>query len=224
LVFVIGFVSNVEHNLEEPRVARFVDRLGSFARVITFDKRGTGLPDRVPIATLERRMNDVRAVMDAVGVERAVLLGISEGGPMCMLFAATYPERTAALALYGSFARAVWAPDYPWGRTDQEFEARIAAIKETWGTGASALMFAPSAAADPAFREWCAGYERQGASPGAAEALMRMNREIDARHVLDAIRVPTFVIHRTGDRVARVEHGRYIAERIPGAKYVELPG
>jgi len=118
LVFVIGFVSNVEHLPEEPRVARFVDRLGTFARVITFDKRGTGLSDRVPIATLEQRMDDVRAVMDAVGVERAVLLGISEGGPMCMLFAATYPERTVALALYGSFARFIWAPDYTWARTD----------------------------------------------------------------------------------------------------------
>lgn len=174
LVFVNGFVSNVEHILEEPRIARFVDRLGSFARVITFDKRGTGLSDRVPIATLEQRMDDVRAVMDAVGAERAVLLGISEGGPMCMLFAATYPDRTVALALCNSFARSAWAPDYTWARTDQELEAFIVAMKETWGTGASALRFAPSAAGDPAFREWCARYERQGASPGAVEALLRM--------------------------------------------------
>jgi class 3 adenylate cyclase len=169
-------------------------------------------------------MDDVRAVMDTVGSQRAALLGISEGGPMSLLFAATYPERTAALVLYGSFARSAWAPDYTWGRTQEEFEALITGVRDAWGTGASRQRFAPSLANDPAFREWCAGYERQGASPGAAETLFRMNREIDTRHVLDVIRVPTLVVHRTGDRAVRVEHGRYLAERIPGAKYVELPG
>jgi len=225
LVVVPGFVSNVEHFMEEPRLARFLERLQSFSRMILFDKRGTGLSDRTAsMATLEQRMDDVRAVMDTVGSQRAALLGVSEGGPMCLLFAATYPERTAALVLYGSFARPAWAPDYTWGSTQEQFQARLTELREAWGTGASRQQFAPSLADDPAFREWCAGYERHGASPGAAETLFRMNREIDARHVLDAIRVPTLVIHRTGDRVVRVEHGRYMAERIPGAKYVELPG
>ena len=225
LVVVPGFVSNVEHFMEEPRLARFAERLQSFSRVIQFDKRGTGLSDRTAsIATLEQRMDDVRAVMDTVGSQRAALLGVSEGGPMSLLFAATYPERTAALMLYGSFARSAWAPDYTWGRTQEEFEALIAGVRETWGTGAMHQRLAPSLADDPSFREWFAGYERQSASPGAVETLLRMNRDIDARHVLDAIRVPTLVIHSTGDRTMRVEHGRYMAERIPGAKYVELSG
>ena len=225
LVFVPGFVSHLEHQLAEPRTARFFERLASFSRVIRFDKRGTGLSDRaVPIPTLEQRMDDVRAVMEAVGSQRAALFGISEGGPMSALFAATYPERTIALVLYGSFARSAWAPDYPWGRTAEHREARIAAMREAWGTGVLPATFSPSLAGDPAHVEWCAVFERQSASPGAVEALQRMNWDIDARHVLDAIRVPALVLHRSGDRVVRVEHGRYIAERIAGAKYVELPG
>jgi len=225
LVVVPGFVTNVEHFLEEPRLADFFARLGSFARLIWFDKRGTGLSDRtVAVPTLEQRMDDVRAVMDAVGSQRAVLFGISEGGPMCLLFAATYPERTAALVLYGSFARVAWAPDYLWGITREDFEKRVIVTRETWGTGSTAARFAPSLAGDRLFLEWLAGYERRGASPGAAEALGRMNMEIDVRHVLDAIRVPTLVLHRTGDRVVSIEHGRHLAERIPGARYVELPG
>lgn len=225
LVFVPGFVSHLEQQLEESRSARFYEQLASFSRLIRFDKRGTGLSDRtVPIPTLEQRMDDVRAVMGAVGSQRAALFGISEGGPMSVLFAATYPERTTALVLYGSFARAAWAPDYPWGRTAEERETRIAAMREAWGTGVLPTAFAPSLATDPAYVEWCATFERQSASPGAVEALLRMNGEIDARHVLDAIRVPTLVLHRTGDRVVRVEHGRYIAERVAGAEYVELAG
>ncbi len=225
LVIVPGFVSNIEHMLKEPRLARFYERLELFSRVIHFDKRGTGLSDRAAsIATLEQRMDDVRAVMDAVGSQRAALLGFSEGGPMSVLFAATYPERTIALVLWGGFARTAWAPDYTWGRTEAEFEERVGRMRGGWGTGVSIQFFAPSVANDPAFREWFAGYERQGASPGAMETLQRMNQEIDARHVLDAIRVPTLILHRTGDRAIRVEHGRYMAERIPGAKYVELPG
>jgi pimeloyl-ACP methyl ester carboxylesterase len=225
LVLVPGFVSHVEQQVEEPRSARFYERLASFSRLIRFDKRGTGLSDRtVPIPTLEQRMDDVRAVMDAVGSQRAALFGVSEGGPMAALFAATYPERTIALVLYGSFARSAWAPDYPLGRTAEERDARIAAMREAWGTGVLPVTFAPSLAGDPAYVEWCAAFERQSASPGAVEALQRMNWEIDARHVLDAIRVPTLVVHRSGDRVVRVGHGRYIAERVAGAKYVELPG
>ncbi len=225
LVLVPGFVSHLELQREDPRAARFFERLESFSRLIRFDKRGTGLSDRtVPVPTLEQRMDDVRAVMDAVGSERAALFGISEGGPMSMLFAATYPERARALVLYGTFARAVWAPDYPFGRRDDERAARTAALVERWGTGVVASIYVPSLVSDPAFVEWCARFERQSASPGAVAALQRMNGEIDARHVLDAIRVPALVLHRTGDRAIRVEHGRYIAERIAGAKYVELPG
>lgn len=225
VVLVPGGFSHLEHMQLEPRVVRFDRRLASFARLITFDKRGTGLSDRVgDIPTLEQRMDDVRAVMDAVGCERAALVGISEGGPMSMLFAATYPERTVALVLYGTFARGSWAEDYPWARRAEEREAAMAAIRRVWGTGQSIERYAPSLAGDEAFRQWWAALERTAMSPGALIALTRMNAEIDARHVLDAIRVPTLVLHRTDDRVARVEHGRYIAERVPGAKYVELPG
>jgi pimeloyl-ACP methyl ester carboxylesterase len=225
VVLVPGAFTHLEHAQLQPRAVRFAGRLASFSRLITFDKRGTGLSDRtVAVPTLEQRMDDVRAVMDAVGSERAALIGASEGGPMSMLFAATYPERTVALVLFGTFARASWADDYPWARRPEEREAQIAAIRSSWGTGASVERYAPSLAGDDAFRQWWAALERTAASPGAAIALARMNAEIDARHVLDAIRVPTLVMHRRDDRVVGVEHGRYIAERVPGAKYVELPG
>jgi len=171
LVIVPGFVSHVEHVLEEPRAAQFFNRLASFCRLIRFDKRGTGLSDRVgTIPALEQRMDDVRAVMDAVGADRAALLGISEGGPMCALFAATYPERTSALIMYGAMARIAWAPDHPWGRTREEMEARVDLVERRWGTGASADIYAPSLTGDEYFRKWLAAYERTSAtrsSPGA---------------------------------------------------------
>lgn len=224
LVLVPGFVSHLELQLEDPPYADFTERLGPFCRLIRFDKRGTGLSDRtVPIATLEERMDDVRAVMDAAGSERAALFGFSEGGPMSMLFAATYPERTVALILYGSYARSQSAPDYSLWRDDRR-DVRRAKLIEGWGTGVLPALFFPSRQADPAFVEWCAKFERQSASPGALAALLRMNADIDARHVLDAIRVPTLVLHRSGDPSIPVEHGRYVAERIAGAKYVELSG
>ena len=220
LVLVPGFVSHVEGWWEEPLCARFLERLASFSRLILFDKRGTGLSDReAGVPTLEQRMDDVRAVMAAAGSERAAVLGISEGGAMSALFAATYPERTAALVLYGTFAEfRSWVP------TPQQFEHFLHAIDETWGTGQSLPRFAPSVADDPRIRRWWARFERAGASPGAAMALMRMNSEIDVRHVLPAIRVPTLVLHRTGDVTVDVEAGRYQAAHIPGAKYVELSG
>jgi pimeloyl-ACP methyl ester carboxylesterase len=225
LVMVPGFVSHVELPWGNPRPTQFLIRLASFCRLIRFDKRGTGLSDRVgTIPTLEERMDDVRAVMDAVGSDRAALLGMSEGGPMCALFAASYPERTSALIMYGAMARMAWAPDHPWGRTREELEARLKAVEQAWGTGASVDLYAPSLAGDEHYRTWQATWERAGASPGAALALLRMNMEIDARHVLPSIRVPTLVIHRTDDRAVKVEQGRCIAERIPGAKYVELTG
>jgi pimeloyl-ACP methyl ester carboxylesterase len=220
LVLVPGFISHVEEWWEEPLCARFLERLTSFSRLILFDKRGTGLSDREGgVPTLEQRMDDVRAVLTAAGSERAAVLGISEGGAMSVLFAATYPDRTAALVLYGTFAEfRSWVP------TPQHLEHFLHAIDEGWGTGQSLPHFAPSVADDPRFRRWWARHERLGASPGAAMALMRMNSEIDVRHVLPAIRVPTLVLHRAGDVTVDVEAGRYQAAHIPGARYVELPG
>jgi pimeloyl-ACP methyl ester carboxylesterase len=225
LVYIPGFISNVEHFWDDARTAHFLERLASFSRLIWFDKRGTGLSDRgVPVPTLEQRMDDVRCVMDAVGSERATILGVSEGGPMSALFAATYPRRTTALVLVGSLARTAWAPDYPWGRTRDEFEARVSAIRNAWGTGTVWMAMAPSLAKDETYQAWCAMLERQSASPSAAETLFRMNYDIDARHVLPAIAVPTLILHRTGDPTTKVEHGRYLAEHIASAKYVEALG
>ena len=227
LVLVPGWVSHVECVWDDPGFARFLGRLAAFSRLIIFDKRGTGLSDRVPgIPTLEERMDDVRTVMDAAGSERAVLCGISEGGPMSVLFAATYPERTASLVLYGAQAKVTPDPSYPWGWTLEQLDAFVAAVKASWGQEDSRTlaMLAPSVADDLALRHWWARYERQSASPGAFAALFRMNAEIDVRSVLPTIRAPTLVLHREGDRCVTVDQGRYLAEHIPGAKYVELPG
>jgi pimeloyl-ACP methyl ester carboxylesterase len=225
LVYVPGFVSNVEMTWEEPSVARFFERLASFSRLILFDKRGTGMSDRdVGFPTLEDRMDDVRAVMDAVGAERAALLGESEGGNMSMLFAATYPERTAALLLFGCFARRIWAPDYPWAPAPEERQSWYRQIEEQWGGPFDVSVLAPSRANDPSFTNWFGTYLRMGASPRAAVTLARMNTEIDVRDVLPAIRVPTLMMHRRDDRGANFEEGQYIAARIPGAKLVALEG
>ena len=218
LVFVPGFISHVDHVWDEPRWAGFLERLASFSRLICFDK--TGLSDRVSaIPTLEERMDDVRAVMDAVGSERAALFGISEGGPMSLLFAATYPERTIALTLFGSYAlfpTAVMAPERLAGFLQE--------VEELWGTGKLVPRFAPSLADDAAFRSWWARFERLGASPSAVNTLMRMNSEIDIRGVLPAIHVPTLIMQRAGDARVNVAAGRYLAQHIDGARYVELPG
>jgi pimeloyl-ACP methyl ester carboxylesterase len=225
LVFVPGFVSHVEYVWEHPTPARFFQRLASFSRLIRFDKRGTGLSDRgVETPTLEERMDDVRAVMDAVGSERAALFGISEGGPMSLLFAAAFPNRTSALVLCGTYARRSWAPDHPFGWTDEQWRKALESIERDWGGAWGLDTIAPSGAHDESFVQWMANYTRLAASPGAAMAVWRMNRDIDVRHVLPAIRVPTLVLHQTGDRIVRVEQGRYLAERIPGARLVELPG
>ena len=227
LVFVMGWVSHLEYFWEEPTFAQFLMRLASFSRLILFDKRGTGLSDRVPVTelpTLEQRMDDVRAVMDAVGSERAALCGVSEGGPMCSLFAATYPEKTSALVMIGTYAKRIWAKDYPWAPTAEHRQEFYEEMQREWGGPVGLEERAPSVADDPHFRDWWATYLRMGASPGAALALTKMNAEIDVRHVLPSIRVPTLVIHRAGDACLKVEEGRYVAEKIPGAKYVELPG
>lgn len=227
LVFVMGWISHIEYFWREPGFARFLRRLASFSRLILFDKRGTGLSDRVQLhelPTLEQRMDDVRAVMEAVGSERAALCGVSEGGPMSALFAATYPERTAALVMIGTYAKRIWAPDYPWAPSAEHRAHFFEEIQEHWGGPVGIEERAPSKRDDPQFREWWATYLRMGASPGAAVALTKMNAEVDVRNVLPTIRVPTLVLHRAGDMCLKVEEGRYVAERIPAAKYVELPG
>jgi len=225
LVFVPGFVSHLEAQWDYPSSERLLDGLGAFSRLIRFDKRGTGLSDRdVPIPTLEQRMDDVRAVMDATGSQRAALLGASEGGPMSCLFAATYPERTKALVLYGSFARYSWAQDHTCGRTEEQLAQGLAHIEKYWGTPSSTIRLAPSAANDEAFMTWSARYFRLAASPGGAKAITKLNSEIDVRPVLQAIRVPTLVLHRTGDGMVSIDQGRYLAAHIAGAKLVELTG
>lgn len=227
LVFVMGWVSHLEYFWKEPKFARFLMRLASFARLILFDKRGTGLSDRVPnneLPTLEQRMDDVRAVMDAAGSERAALCGVSEGGPMCSLFAATYPEKTFALVMIGTYAKRLRDEQYPWGPTTEERQHFFDEIRTSWGGPVGLEERAPSVANDPQFRDWWATYLRMGASPGAALALTQMNAEIDVRPVLPTIRVPTLVIHRTGDQCLRVEEGKYVANQIPGARFLELPG
>jgi pimeloyl-ACP methyl ester carboxylesterase/DNA-binding winged helix-turn-helix (wHTH) protein len=227
LIFVMGWVSHLEYFWNEPSFAGFLNRLASMSRLILFDKRGTGLSDAVPVSqlpTLEQRLDDVRAVMEAAGSKRAVLLGVSEGGPMCSLFAATYPERTQALIMIGSYARRIRDTDYPWGTTREERDAFCQKIVDEWGGPVGIEERAPSKAADPAFREWWASYLRMGASPGAAVALTRMNAEIDIRGVLPSIQVPTLVLHRAGDRCLRIEEGQYLASRIRGATFVKLDG
>jgi DNA-binding winged helix-turn-helix (wHTH) protein/pimeloyl-ACP methyl ester carboxylesterase len=227
LVFVMGWVSHLEYFWREPSFARFLTRLASFSRLILFDKRGTGLSDRVPISrlpTLEQRMDDVRAVLDAVGSRRAALIGVSEGGPMCSLFAATYPEKTLALVMIGTYAKRVRAADYPWAPSPEERQHFFEEMRRDWGGPVGIEERAPSVAHDPRFREWWATYLRMGASPGAALALTQMNAEIDVRQVLPSVHVPTLVIHRAEDQCLKVEEGRYVARSIPGARYVELPG
>jgi pimeloyl-ACP methyl ester carboxylesterase/class 3 adenylate cyclase len=220
LVMVPGFVSNIENYWDEPDLARFLRRLATYARVVTFDKRGTGMSDRVAeLPGLDQRMDDLRAVMDAAGVEQAALLGISEGAPLSILFAATYPDRCLALVLYGSFSRfAYWFP------TEEALQAFFGYVEKSWGTGGSVQRFAPSRANDPTFQRWWGRNERLGASPAAVGALMRMNSQINISGVLPTVRVPTLVIHRTGDKTVNVEGGRDVAKHIPGARFVEFPG
>jgi pimeloyl-ACP methyl ester carboxylesterase len=227
IVFVMGWVSHLEYFWKHHLFASFLDRLASFSRLILFDKRGTGLSDRVPLSelpTLEQRMEDVHAVMDAVGSEQAVLIGVSEGGPMCSLFAATYPERTSALVMIGTYAKRMREKDYPWAPTPERLESFLEKMRRDWGKPVGIEERAPSMVDDEAFRDWWATYLRMGASPGAAVALTKMNAEIDVRSVLPLIRVPTLVIHRSGDLCLKVEEGRFVASLIPGSKYVELDG
>lgn len=226
LLFAPGYLSHLEQNQWWPAYARFFERMASFSRLIVFDRRGTGLSDRIlTLGSFEELMDDIGVVLDAVGSERAALFGGAEGGPMCALFAATFPERTSALVLGASYARRGWATDYPWG-LDEETQQRILdGYEERWGRpGFGARAIAPSLADDERFQTWYAQAQRFSGTPASAREWFRITMEIDIRDVLLAIRVPTLVIHRTGDRVIPIESGRYLAQHIPGAKLVELPG
>ena len=227
LVLAHGWVSHLDMQWEEPHLAAFLSRLASFARLITFDKRGTGLSDRVglnELPTLEQRMDDLRAVMDAAGSERAALLGVSESGGMCLLFAATHPERVRSVLTFGSYAKRIRSPDYPWAPTRDEREAAYREIPDTWGTTKGMETVFPSMIGDQAFEEWLGAYLRASASPAAAVALLRMNSEVDTRAILPAVRVPALIMNRIEDGDVRVEEARYIASRIPEAKLKLFPG
>jgi pimeloyl-ACP methyl ester carboxylesterase/class 3 adenylate cyclase len=225
LVFVPGFVSNIEHYWDMPGVPAILNRLGSFARVVLFDKRGTGLSDPVAGAPpLEQRMDDMQAVMDEVGLERAALFGISEGGPASVLFAATYPDRTNALVLYGSTPRFRTDDDISWGATDEQMEYVLTEASTRWGEGALLAAFAPSAADDPAMEDVWGRFQRAGASPAMGRAVLAALFEIDVRDILPTIQVPTLILHRAGDLIAPVQGARLMAEKIPNARYVEFEG
>ena len=229
LVVIMGSWWHLEFQWTDPSTDRFLRRLAGFARVILYDKRGTGLSDRVheaDLPSLEERMDDLRAVLDAVGSERCALFGDSEGGPMAILYAATYPERTSHLLLYGSYARMAAAPDYPAGTPQAILDTFIEGAAATWGEPDPAMLrlFAPSLPPDAPEVEWLAAMSRHAVSPRGMRTLMRMMMETDVRGALAAVSTPTLVLHRGGDRVCPAAGGRYLAEHIPGARYVELPG
>jgi len=226
IVYVPGWVSNIDLMWQSPRLVKFLKGLAKFARVILFDKRGTGLSDRVTdLSTLEERMDDIRAVMDAVDSKRAVLFGHSEGGSVSALFAATYPMRTHALITFGVFAKRRYSEDYPWAPTDEERQEVYDMIENSWGSGDMNLAsLAPSAADDKVFMDWLASYFRSGASPSAAMVLTKMNTQVDIIDILDTIDVPTLLLYRTNDIDVKIEEGRFIAERIKGSKFVEFEG
>jgi pimeloyl-ACP methyl ester carboxylesterase len=227
LVLAPGWPSHLEHGWEQPRLAHFYRRLAAFSRLILFDKRGVGLSDRVPPSDLpgiERRMDDLRAVLDAVGSGHAAILGISDGGPNALMFAATYPDRTDAVVLLNSYSRRLRSPDYPWGPSSEDWDGIIATIDTAWGQPLFLETLFPSMVDDAQFATWWSALLRRSSSPTSAIAYLRMNALIDVRAVLPAVHVPTLVLHRAGDAICPVEGGRFMAERVPGARFVELPG
>ncbi len=227
LVLVHGWVSHIDLQWDEPRLAAFLGQLASFARLITFDKRGTGLSDRVALdqlPTLELRMDDLRAVMDAAGSEQATIFGVSEGGAMSLLFAATHPERLRSLITFGTYAKRIQSPDYPWAPTRQEREAGYKEILEVWGTTAGMGTVFPSMIGNRAFEDMLGVYLRAAASPAAAVAVSRMNSEADIRAVLPLVRVPALIMNRVEDGDVQVDEARYIAAQIPGARLKLFPG
>jgi class 3 adenylate cyclase len=220
IVMAPGFVSHIDNYWTEPRLARWLERLARGCRVVLFDKRGTGLSDSVPeLPAMDERMDDVRAVMDAVGIDKAAIFGISEGGSLAAFFAACHPEKCTALVLYGAFARFT-----DWFATEEELQALFDYIDSDWGSGESLPLFAPTLAKDQMLKEWWGRFERLGANPAAAIALMRMNSQIDISHVMPSIRVPTLVLHRTEDTTINIHGGRELARLIPNAELVEFPG
>ncbi|MEQ9169104.1 MAG: alpha/beta fold hydrolase [Fulvivirga sp.] len=226
LVYIPGWVSNIDWMWACPELVDFLQELGKICRVILFDKRGTGLSDRVvELSTLEERMDDIRAVMDAVGSEKAILFGHSEGGCVSALFAATYPNRVISLIAFGIFAKRRYAPEYPWAPTDEQRQVVYDMIENNWGSGDMNLeSLAPSKADDRVFMDWLANYFRSGASPSAAMVLTKMNTEVDIINILGSIKVPTLLMQRTHDIDVKVEEGRFIADRIKEARFVELEG
>lgn len=223
VALIFGWISNIERVWEEPRFARFLSRLASFSRLILFDKRGTGLSDRpTDTPTLEERMEDLHAVLDAVESESAFVMGYSEGGPMCALFAATYPERTRGLVMMGSYPRRYRCEGFPIGPDKAEIDAFIDAIEANWGGPFAIEARAPSVANDPKFLDWWARFLRSSTSPAAAKALTTANMQIDVRDILPAIKVPTLLVHAVGDRTCSVDFSRYMVRRIPGAQLVEI--
>ena len=225
LVWIPPWISQVEYLWAEPSMAAVMDRLTSFARVITFDRRGSGLSDPLQGApTLEEQMDDVLAVLDAAGSKEAAIAATLEGGPMAAVFAATHPDRVSALIMYSTFARAVWAPDYTFAWPAAERKAKMDASVQRWGEGLVAGSVAGSRMHDPRFMEWAGRLERLAASPGTIARIFDLIGEFDVREVLPSIRVPTLIMHRREDTFIKVEHSRYIAEHIPGARYVELEG
>jgi class 3 adenylate cyclase len=225
MVWVPPWISHVEYLWAEPSLERFAERLTSFGRLITFDRRGSGLSDPfLGAPTLEQQMDDVLAVMDAAGSKRAAICGTLEGGPMAALFAATHPDRVSALVLYATFARATWAPDYDWAWTAEHRNEQMDELVEHWGEGLVASGVAPSMRGEPGFMEWAGRLERLAASPGTIRRIFDLIGAFDVRDVLQSIRVPTLVMHREQDSFIKVEHSRYIASKVPGARYVELEG
>jgi len=225
ILFVPGFISHVEHLWEEPGLARFFNRLSSFARLIVYDRRGTGLSDRLgQMPTHEEEIADINAVLDAVGSERAALMSYTVGGQLASIYAYTNPERTAALLMYATIARATFAPDYPWAHSQQQREERMAEMAANWGQGSLLEVIAPSAAGDARLRAWLGRMERLSISPGSLRQMTDAIGQTDVREILAEIRVPTLIVHRVDDQAIDPGHSRYLAENIPGAKLVELPG
>jgi class 3 adenylate cyclase/pimeloyl-ACP methyl ester carboxylesterase len=220
IIIIPGFISHIEHAWDAPDQARWLNHLGRRARVVMFDKRGTGLSDRLgQLPNLDQRMDDARAVMDAAGIERATIMGVSEGGSLAVLFAASHPGRCSALVLYGAFARfSDWFP------TRQKFDGFLKYVDTAWGTGGSYAAFAPSKKGDPEFHRWWSRYERLGGSPSAVINLMRMNSEINIDNILSSVLVPTLVLHRTEDPAISIQAGRFLATHIARAKLIELEG
>ena len=225
LVFVPGFISHIELAWEEPYLARFLRRLAAFARVIFFDKRGTGLSDPAPGPPgLAERMDDIRVVMDAAGSERAALFGVSDGGCLCIAFTAAYPQRSASLVTYGSFARRLRSDDYPWGWPAEHLAEVLRGMDRGWATGTWWAAANPSVAADEQYQAWWARYLRAAASPSMGRGALGLNAELDIRHLLPSVRVPTLVIHRTNEQWVDVGNSRYLAAHIDGARLIEVSG